>query len=144
MGERGGLGRRHPARCYNNLLYPHKCFSLLALVLSAFLSAFSAMVSVYSLSSIPPRASLAAAQEVVHSCRELLGHLEALPPTGCGGGLSRLRRLTLHGYVDGSGDVDELVKVWCGRILLLGCGHSGACRACEEDGYRVCMGSRVH
>ena len=137
MGERGGLGRRHPARCYNNLLYPHKCFSLLALVLSAFLSAFSAMVSVYSLSSIPPRASLAAAQEVVHSCRELLGHLEALPPTGCGGGLSRLRRLSLHGYVDGSGDVDELAKVWSrlavglqplGLCLREGCvvGHSDA------------------
>ena len=101
-------------------------------------------VSEPGFSSIPAPPTLAAVQEVVHSCRELLGYLEALPPTGCGGGLSRLRRLSLHGYVDGSGDVDELVKVWCGWGLLLGCGHSGACRACEEDGYRVCMGSRVH
>ena len=101
-------------------------------------------VSEPGFSSIPAPPTLAAVQEVVHSCRELLGHLEALPPTGCGGGgLSRLRRLSLHGYVDGSGDVDELVKVWCGWGLLLGCGHSGACRACEEDGYRVC-GKRVH
>ena len=135
---REGLDRRESSYKVRE----HIHFLPLAMVLPAFLSAYEALVSVSGFCSIPAPPTLTAVQEVVHSCRELLGHFEAITP-GFGGGLSRLRRLTLHGYVDGSGDVDELVKVWCGRILLLGCGHSGACRACEEDGYRVC-GKRVH
>ena len=131
---REGLDRRESSYKVRE----HIHFLPLAMVLPAFLSAYEALVSVSGFCSIPAPPTLTAVQEVVHSCRELLGHLEALPPTGCGGGgLSRLRRLSLHGYVDGSGDVDELAKVWSrlavglqplGLCLREGCvvGHSDA------------------